>query len=146
MLVLETAVRQRGKPRGYSIHVDETRLIFDLTAERVLYRCDVHLRRSLWPVTTPFPQWPPGMAAGLAGVATADLIFSEETVNQKTFDDFPVRLSTDKFRRSALILLTLPTGPPLGVHLSDQVLAYVEDDRLIGFSIDELANNDSWTP
>ncbi len=117
-LVVESELGRRAKGYGYRVTVDESRLVFYLTMHRELCGFDLHVSRRDWPVTR--PRWPAAMEGGVAGAVNANLVFTEEVTMHPTLNDIPLRLSTDRFRRSLLLLLGSPRKPPLWVKISEQ--------------------------
>lgn len=113
----------RDWPHGIDI---DGRIIFDLDADRVLVNLDLLIPRRRWKIT---PSLEPPQAS-----RSADLEIAEISLAHKSFH-LPLEVTTNEPRSCARILFGKVEHQSSQVALSSRCLAFIEEDRLIGFFV-----------
>ena len=121
ILVLESR-----EPRAwpYGLDIDGV-IVFDIDETRVLANLDLHMRADLWERTSS-PFWPNKVKSG-------DLAFPDEMLKVKSFH-LPLRVRTNP----NVHYIRIDIGEreiQEYIALSDECLALVTEDQLVGFLI-----------
>jgi hypothetical protein len=123
VLSLESAPRRQWP---YGVNVDYS-LILDLDSSHTLAHVELLDEKRLWKVVDPFPDKP-------YITRKANLVFPKHIIEHEIFEQ-PVKVVTDKRKDHVLIWFGGTLREAAAVELSENCLALVEDNQLLGFYV-----------
>ena len=122
MLSIESGIR---RPWPFGVNIDGL-VLLDLDEDHVLAAVELLIPRRRWKKVVDHEPWPRFARRG-------DLVLRPEAVATKTYH-LPVSVVADKTGNDVLITLG-STVPDLWIQLSENALAAIGGDELLGFRV-----------